>query len=171
MAKRPTESEILAQIPEARARAAAEREAGLRARSARYDLAGQRILLELTSGYLFGVPVAQLPALARATRVQLAEVKVSATGSTIHFPSLDADYSVPGLVLALSARETGSRGGRVRSEAKSLAAKANGAKGGRPRKVPVPSASAAEKVASVVSFGSARAAARAPRLMGKKKRA
>lgn len=135
MASRPTEAEILAQIPAARARAAAERDAGLRATTARYDRKTDRFVLELTNGYELGIPVATLPALRHATQAQLAAVEMSATGSAIRIPALDADYSVPGLVLALTAREVGRRGGEVRSKAKSLAARVNGAKGGRPRKL------------------------------------
>jgi hypothetical protein len=134
MANRPTEAEILAQIPAARAGERAEREAGLRATAARYDRKTSRFVLELTNGYVLGVPVSTLPALRDATNTQLAAVELNATGSSIRIPALDADYSVPGLVLSLTAREVGRRGGQVRSEAKSLAAKINGAKGGRPRK-------------------------------------
>jgi hypothetical protein len=134
MANRPTEAEILAQIPAARAREKAEREAGLRAKTARYDRKSGRFVLELTNAYVLGVPVSTLPALRNATHTQLAAVELSDTGSSIRISALDADYSVPGLVLALTAREVGRRGGQVRSKAKSLAAKINGAKGGRPRK-------------------------------------
>lgn len=135
MASRPTEAAILAQIPAARARATAEREAGLRATAARYDRKTGRFVLELTNGYELGIPVTTLPALRNATQAQLAAVEMSATGSAIRIPALDADYSVPGLVLAFTAREIGRRGGEVRSKAKSRAAKVNGAKGGRPRKL------------------------------------
>lgn len=135
MANRPTEAEILAQIPAARARERAERDAGLRAKTARYDRKGGRLVLELTNGYELGIPVVTLPALRNATQAELAAVEVSDTGSSIRIPALDADYSVPGLVLALTAREIGRRGGQVRSKAKTLAAKLNGAKGGRPRRV------------------------------------
>ncbi|MCU1381735.1 MAG: hypothetical protein JWL71_432 [Acidobacteria bacterium] len=135
MASRPTEAAILAQIPAARARAAAEREQGLRATAAHYDRKSGRIVLELTNGYVLGVPVTTLPALRQATHAQLAGLEMTDTGSAIRIPALDADYSVPGLVLTFNAREVGRRGGQVRSKAKSLAAKANGAKGGRPRKL------------------------------------
>ncbi|MEO8621607.1 MAG: DUF2442 domain-containing protein [bacterium] len=134
MVKRPTEAEILAQLPAADARETAERTVGLRAAKVRYDRKTHRFVLELTSGYLVGVPTRALPHLAEATAAQLAEVKVDLGGSSIRIPALDADYSVPGLLLAITARETGRRGGLVRSKAKSLAAKVNGAKGGRPRK-------------------------------------
>ncbi|MDQ2665836.1 MAG: DUF2442 domain-containing protein [Gemmatimonadota bacterium] len=135
MGRRPTEAGIRSQIPAARTRATAEREAGLRAEAARYDRKTGRIVLELINGYVLGIPVSTLPALRNATHAQLAAVELSATGSAIRFPALDADYSVPGLVLALTAREVGRRGSQVRSNAKSLAAKLNGAKGGRPRTV------------------------------------
>ena len=137
MSRRLTTAEILAQIPAARTRGAQERKAGLRATSARYDRRGARLVLELTNGFLFGIPVATLPRLAQATAAQLADVELSPEGGVLHFDALDADYSVPGLVLSVTAREVGRQGGQVRSAAKTRAAKANGAKGGRPRKVPV----------------------------------
>ena len=135
MASRPTEAAILAQIPAARARATAERKAGLRDTAARYDRRSARYVLERTNGYELGIPVTTLPALRHATQAQLAAVEMSVTGSAIRIPALDADYSVPGLVLALTAREIGRRGGEVRSKAKSRASRVNGAKGGRPRKL------------------------------------
>ena len=134
MARRLTDAEILARIPAARARAAATSAAGLHATSARYDRRGHRILLELTNGYLLGIPVQTLPHLAGATRAQLADVELSPHGAGLHFPAVDADYSVPGLVLAMTAREIGRRGGRAKSAAKAESARANGARGGRPRK-------------------------------------
>ncbi len=137
MPRRLTTAEILAQIPAARTRGAQERKAGLRATSARYDRRGERLGLELTNGFLFGIPVATLPRLAQATAAQLADVELSPEGGALRFDALDADYSVPGLVLSATAREVGRQGGQVRSAAKTRAAKANGAKGGRPRKVPV----------------------------------
>lgn len=137
MSRRLTTAEILAQIPAARTRGAQERKAGLRATSARYDRRGARLVLELTNGFLFGIPVATLPRLAQATATQLADIELSPEGGALHFDALDADYSVPGLVLSVTAREVGRQGGLVRSAAKTRAAKANGAKGGRPRKVPV----------------------------------
>lgn len=135
MTRRLSKAEILAQIPAARARVEARHAVGLYAKSVRYDAKGQRILLELGSGHLFGIPVASLPHIANASSAQLARVETMPTGSAIRFPDLDADYSVPGLVLAIGAQESGRRGGRVRSEAKAQSSKANGAKGGRPRKV------------------------------------
>jgi hypothetical protein len=97
------------------------------------QLRGNGCVLELTSGYLLGIPVQALPHLADAHGEELTAVQLSSGGEAIRFPSLDANYSVPGLVLSMTAREVGRQGGQVRSEAKAHAAKANGAKGGRPR--------------------------------------
>ena len=91
MARRPSEAEILSQIPAARARATAERDAGLRATAARYDRKAGRLLLELTNGYAVGVPVTTLPALRNATSAQLTAVELSSTGSAIRIPAFDAD--------------------------------------------------------------------------------
>ena len=77
MSRRLTTAEILAQIPAARTRGAQERKAGLRATSARYDRRGARLVLELTNGFLFGIPVATLPRLAQATAAQLADVELA----------------------------------------------------------------------------------------------
>ena len=137
---RPTRAEVLAQLPAARARDTKDRKAGLRASAVRYDRESKRLLLELTNGFLFGVPVATLPHLKKATPAQLADVTLSPEGGAIRFDAIDADYSVPGLVLsplvrAEATRELARVAGSTPSAAKADAARANGAKGGRPRQV------------------------------------
>src|SRR5258708_16032536 len=136
MARPLTEAEIDRQFDAAKRRTEEERAAGLYATSARGDRKSKRIVLELTNGYSLGIPIATLPHLAGATASQLADVQGSPAGCALRVPALDADYSVPGLVLALTARESGRRGGSVTSADKRRAARANGAKGGRPRKSP-----------------------------------
>ncbi|MBA4072460.1 MAG: DUF2442 domain-containing protein [Gemmatimonas sp.] len=133
MAKRLTATEILAQLPAARRRAAREREDGLRASSVRYDRKAARMVLELTNGFSCGVPVAALKRIHEATPAQLATVSLSPEGGALRIDALDADYSVAGLVSSMTSRELGRRGGRARSTAKAQASRANGAKGGRPR--------------------------------------
>lgn len=133
MAKRLSAREVLAQIPAARERAVRERSSGLRATSVRYDRRAGRIVLELTNGFLLGIPVATMSHLKNATAFELAAAELSPEGGALRFDALDADYSVPGLVLSMTAREVGRHGGAVRSVAKAKAARANGAKGGRPR--------------------------------------
>ena len=140
MAKRRTPlSEILAQIPAARARSAREWKRGKRATSAIYDRRTGRILMELSNGNLFGFPISSSPDMARATAKQLSQVEVSPGGGTLHWEELDADLSVPGLLLSSLGRteklsEFARIAGKVKSPAKAAASRANGAKGGRPRK-------------------------------------
>jgi len=137
----PTDAEILAQIPAARARERQERRQGLRARTAAYDGTARRIVLELTNGYLFGFPIRAIPALKAATEAQLSQVEVDPSGGALRWADLDVDLSVPGLILsAVGAEEKlrhfASLAGRVRTDAKARAARKNGLKGGRPKKAP-----------------------------------
>jgi hypothetical protein len=134
-----TKAEILRQIGSARAQDARERRAGRRAVTATYDARTGRVMLELSTGFLFGFPVAAIPALARATPEALAEVRLSPGGGALHWARLDVDLSIPGLLLAsverpARLRELARLAGGTRSAAKAAAARANGAKGGRPRK-------------------------------------
>lgn len=136
---RTTKAAILRQLPAARAHEARERLSGRRAVSVRYDAEADRVMLELSSGFLFGFPPRAIPALAHASPRDLAAVRLSPGGGALHWDALDADLSVPGLLLAsvdrpARLRELARLAGRTRSAAKAAAARANGAKGGRPRK-------------------------------------
>ena len=77
----------------------------------------------------------------RATVDQLSSIEVSPSGLGLHFPALDADVYLPGLVAGAfgsaqwMAAQLGATGGQVRTAAKVAASRMNGAKGGRPRKV------------------------------------
>lgn len=93
-------SEILAQIPAARARSAREWNEGRRAKSARYDRRTGRIVMELSNDYLYGFPVASIPELAEASAKQLAAVEVSPGGFALHWEELDAELEVPGLLMS-----------------------------------------------------------------------
>jgi hypothetical protein len=122
----------------AEARGRRERAAGLHATAARFDATNRRVVLDLTSGYSFGIPVARLREIRDATDAELREAEVVGGGTILHWESLDADYSVPALILSAVgtkdiARHFGRAGGKVTSDAKAEAARLNGAKGGRPR--------------------------------------
>ena len=136
---RTSKAAILAQIPAARARETRARRDGRRAVSAYYDRKSGRIMMELTSGVIFGFPARLFPALAKATPAQLAAVEVSPAGGGLHWEELDVDLSVPGLLLSSIGRsqkltELARLAGQAKSPAKAAAARENGAKGGRPRK-------------------------------------
>lgn len=138
---RTSKAEILKQIPAARDRNARERREGRRAVAAYYDRPTGRVMMELTSGFVFGFPAKAIPALAGASPTQLAAVELSPGGSGLHWEALDADLSVPGLLLSSIGRaerlsELARLAGRATSPAKTAAARANGAKGGRPPKAP-----------------------------------
>jgi hypothetical protein len=111
-----------------------------RAASARYEPSSGRVLVELTNGCSFAFPARALQGLADARDEDLARVEVLGSGYGLHWERLDADFSVPGLLMGLfgteawMARERARRAGSVRSPAKAAASRRNGAKGGRPRK-------------------------------------
>ena len=109
------------------------RRAGLLATGVTFDERARRFVLELTNGYSLGVPIATLPEVAGATVAQLRGIALP-TEDCIEIAALDVQYSVPGLVMAMSAREIGRLGGKSTSARKSKASRANGKKGGRPRK-------------------------------------
>ena len=112
-----------------------------RAAAARYDAATGRVVIDLTNGCLFAFPARALQGLAQATDADLAAVEVTGGGHGLHWEALDADFTVPGLLMGLFgtrawvAREQARRAGATTSPAKAAAARANGAKGGRPRRV------------------------------------
>ena len=140
MAKRRTsEAAILVQIPAARAREVRARREGRRAVSAYYDRKSGRVMMELSSGIIFGFPASSIPTLSKATPAQLAAVELSPGGGGLHWEELDADLSVPGLLLSAIGRsqkptERARLAGQTKSPAKAAASRANGAKGGRPRR-------------------------------------
>lgn len=108
------------------------------ARSARYDGKTGRIVVDLTNGAQFAFPPALAQGLAGAKKSALRDIVVSPAGTGLHWPQLDADLTVPGLLAGMLGskmwmRELASKGGKSVSRRKAAAARANGAKGGRPR--------------------------------------
>ena len=111
-----------------------------RAVAAHYDRKTNRIVVDLRNGASFMFPPEQAQGLAGASAADLAKVVVTPSGSGLRWPTLDADLSLPALMLGIFGSknwmaEVGRRGGRVTSKAKAATARANGRKGGRPKKV------------------------------------
>lgn len=110
------------------------------AKRARYDRRTGRVVVELTNGCSFMFPARSLQGLARASDAELADIEILGTGHGLHWPALDADFTVPGLLMgvfgtrAWMMSELARRAGQTKSTAKAAAARANGRKGGRPRR-------------------------------------
>ena len=128
-----------AEIDAARSRGERMALAEPRATAARYDAASGRVVVELTNGCTFAFPARALQGLANARDEDLAQVEVLGAGYGLQWEALDADFTVPGLLMGLfgtrawMAREQARRAGAATSPAKSAAARENGKKGGRPR--------------------------------------
>lgn len=107
-----------------------------RATAARYDRKNSRIIVDLTNGCTFAFPPRMAQGLETATDEELASVEILGAGYGLHWETLDADLSVPGLLAGLfGTRAYMARcAGRATSPLKAAAARANGAKGGRPKK-------------------------------------
>ena len=134
-----SESEILAQIPKARARAQRFRATEPHAKAVRFDAARRTLHVVLTNGASLSVPVRLLGALRSASAKDLSVVRVGPAGVGLRWERLDTDLSVAHLASTALGQSTllraaGAVGGASRSRAKVLAARSNGKKGGRPRK-------------------------------------
>jgi len=129
----------LTRVDDALARGQLEQSSRLRAVSARYDARKKLVVIELENGSSFAFPPHLAQGLADARPADLAQIELSSLGSGLHWPRLDADLTVEGLLAGLFGsrswmRAHAAKAGSVKSSAKALAARANGAKGGRPRK-------------------------------------
>ena len=69
-----------------------------RAKSARYDRDQDRIVVDLVNGSTFAFPPQLLQGFDRATPDQIAEVEILGVGFGLHWDSLDADFTVAGLM-------------------------------------------------------------------------
>lgn len=107
-----------------------------RAAAARYDRKNSRIIVDLTNGCTFAFPPRLAQGLETATDEELASIEILGAGYGLHWETLDADLSVPGLLAGLfgTRAHMARLAGQATSPAKAAAARANGAKGGRPKK-------------------------------------
>jgi hypothetical protein len=111
-----------------------------RAVDAHYDGRAGRVVIHLSSRLTVSFAPQDAEGLQNALPWQLEEIEISPSGFGLHFPRLDADLYVPGLLEGLlgsrrwMAARLGQAGGQSRSKAKRAAARTNGKLGGRPRK-------------------------------------
>jgi hypothetical protein len=108
--------------------------------SAHYDRKSGQIVIQLSSRVNVSFSPRDAQCLEHAKPSQLEEIEISPSGFGIHFPKLDADLYVPGLLEGFlgsrkwMASRLGQAGGQSRSHAKKAASRANGRLGGRPKK-------------------------------------
>lgn len=108
--------------------------------SAHYDRKSGRIVIDLSSRLTLSFSPNDVQGLQNAKPSQLEEIEITPSGFGIHFPKLDADLYVPGLLKGLlgsrkwMASRLGQAGGQSMSMAKRSASRANGKLGGRPKK-------------------------------------
>lgn len=111
-----------------------------RAVSARYDHKSGHIVINLSSRLVLSFSPHDAQGLEGAKPSQLDEIEISPSGFGIHFPKLDADLYLPGLLQGLlgSKKWLASRPGQIgrqsRSRAKRPGSKANRSLEGRPKK-------------------------------------
>jgi hypothetical protein len=108
--------------------------------AAHYDRKIRRVVIQLSSKLIVSFSPNDVEGLEDAKAAQLSEIEISPSGFGIHFPAVDADLYVPGLLEGILGSKTwmaarlGQIGGQSRSRAKKAASRANGKLGGRPRK-------------------------------------
>jgi len=129
-----TDQEIDAALARSRKFTAAER----RVVRAEYEKDDDLLTLYLDDGVRVSIPRTSLEGLQKAKPAELSRIQILGRGTGLHWPLLDVDHYVPGLLNHIFGTsrwmaELGRRGGSVSSAAKVAAARANGRKGGRPK--------------------------------------
>jgi Protein of unknown function (DUF2442) len=109
--------------------------------AARYDRRTGRIVIHLSSKLIISFAPQDAQGLENAQPSELNRIEISPSGFGLHFPAVDADLYVPGLLEGFlgskswMASRLGRIGGLSTSKIKKAASRANGKLGGRPRKV------------------------------------
>lgn len=117
-------------IPDDAAWAASERKQTTpRAVSARFDRRTGNVTVGLDTGVAFVFDPTRVRGLEKHGGEDFVGITVEGAGGTLHFPRIDAHYSVGGLLETFVGPMEWTR-----REARAEASRRNGAKGGRPRK-------------------------------------
>jgi len=129
----------LQRVPQASEQGQLRQAQAVQAVAGRFDSRKKRVVVDMANGASFSFPPALAQGLADARPAELAVIEISPMGTGLHWPQLDADLSVEGLLTGVFGsrawmREHAARAGRVTSPQKAIAARNNGVKGGRPRK-------------------------------------
>jgi Protein of unknown function (DUF2442) len=110
-----------------------------RATMAWFESKDKRVFVSLSNGVDFSFPSELAQGLRGATNEALEVIEMTPFGTGLHWPLLDADLSVAGLLAGIFGtkmwmKEIAIMGGKATTKAKSAASRANGLKGGRPKK-------------------------------------
>lgn len=130
-----TDRQVNAALAQARRFAASDR----RVLRAEYERKADLISLYLDDGIRVSIPRTKLQGLEKAEAGKLAKIEILGRGTGLHWPLLDVDHYVPGLLNRVFGTsrwmaDLGRRGGSATTKAKAAAARANGKKGGRPKR-------------------------------------
>ncbi len=101
----------------------------LRAESARFDRRSGRLVIRMSTGLEVSFMPSQAEGLGDANVDLLSKVEVTGGGWTLHFPALDADFSISRLLAGFLGSADW-----MKRESRLNASRANGKLGGRPRK-------------------------------------
>ncbi len=104
-----------------------------------YNNYTKKVVVILEDGVESNIPIHLIQGLSKATTEQLTDVRVTGKGIAIRWEALNVDLGTISLLKRIYGnlnwmKELASKGGRVKSAAKSAAARENGRKGGRPQK-------------------------------------
>jgi hypothetical protein len=77
-----------------------------RAKRASYDCSSRQIVVELRNGTKFIFPCDVAQGLAGAADEDLAIIEISPSGTGLHWPALDADFSLSGLMRGVFGNES-----------------------------------------------------------------
>jgi len=108
-----------------------------RAVRACYDRKEHKLSVSLSNDVTLLIPPKLLQGLQGATPEQLDEVEIVGSGTGLHWPALNVDHLVSGLIGGVYGTRKwmaaiGRKGGKIRSLAKRMASRRNGRRGGRP---------------------------------------
>ena len=128
-----------AEIARAIARAHAFAEEDPKVVFAEYQHGVDLIAMHFSNGMIVALPRKLLQGLREATPAQLEHIQIMGHGTGLHWPELDVDHYVLGLLGGVFGTqkwmaEIGRKGGSANSKKKVSAARANGRLGGRPAK-------------------------------------
>jgi hypothetical protein len=132
-----SEEELDAQIARAKAATQEADATEPRAASVRFS---ELIIISLKNGAFFSFPPTLVQGLGDASPEDLDDVWLDASGSSVHWERLDADFNIAGLVAGIFGTKAwmshlGRKGGQTTSPAKAESSRNNGKKGGRPKKL------------------------------------